>query len=142
MAKRQLRPTALEGGEDADHDGDEPDQEDGVGTAEVLAGEPVGQVVGVADPERLAFQGTENHDLREVAERDGEDEQRRQDSEWMRILFVIKVRENGHDSEEVADQMTAGIAEERFCLWKIVRKETEQGAAHEEGDGGDEIFAV
>src|SRR5581483_6982009 len=131
----------LQAGEDADHDGGEPEQEHGVGAAEMLAREPVREMVDVADPERFPVQRADDDDLGEVDQRDGEDEQRRQDGQRSRILFVVKVGEDGHDGEQVADEMAAGIAEKRTGVRKIPRQKTDERAAHEKTNGGDEVFA-
>ena len=52
------------------------------------------------------------------------------------------MRQNGHDREQIADEMAAGIAEERAGLGKIIRQKSDQRAANEKANERDEILAI
>src|ERR1035441_658779 len=52
------------------------------------------------------------------------------------------MRENGEHRQQVTNEMTAGIAEERAGAREIVGQEAEQGAEGQEGDESHEVLAV
>ena len=60
----------------------------------------------------------------------------------MRFLLGIKMRQNRHHREQVADEMAARIAEKSAGVRKIPRQKTDERAAHQKTRDGDEIFAV
>ena len=99
-------------------------------------------MIGVADPERFFVERAEQADLREVEQGNRQHEQRREHGERTRILLRVKMRQDGHDCEQVADEVAAGVAEKRAGVRKIPRQKSDQRAAHEKARDGDEIFAV
>src|ERR1035437_3558343 len=52
------------------------------------------------------------------------------------------MRENGEHRQQVANEMTAGIAKERTGVWEIVGQKAEQGAEGQEGDESHQVLAV
>ena len=99
-------------------------------------------MIGVADPERFFVQRAEQADLREVKQGNRQHEQRREHGERTRILLGVKMRQNRHHREQIADEMAAGVAEKRAGVRKIPRQKTDERAAHQKAGDGDEIFAV
>src|ERR1019366_505151 len=99
-------------------------------------------MIGVADPERFFIQRAEQADLREAEQGNGQHEQRCKHSERTRILLRVKMRENRHDGEQVANEVAAGVAEKSAGVRKIPRQKSDQRAAHEKARDGDEVFAV
>ena len=52
------------------------------------------------------------------------------------------MREDGHDREQVADEMAAGVAEKGAGVREIPRQKSEQRAAREKARQSDEILAI
>src|SRR5580704_5293787 len=77
----------------------------------------------------------------EVAERNGEDEKRDENGHGMGILAVVKMRQDGHDGEQVADEMAAGVAEEGGGFRKIIWEESNQRTAHDQAKKRDQVLA-
>jgi hypothetical protein len=76
-------------------------------------------MIGVADPERFLVQRAEQADLREVKQGNRQHQQRREHGPAMRILLGVKVRQDGHHREQVADEVAAGVAEKRAGVGKF-----------------------
>src|SRR5271154_2869150 len=99
-------------------------------------------MVRVANPEWLFVECAEQADLREVEQGNGQHEQRCEHGERMRVSLRVKMRQNRHDGEQVADEMAAGIAKKRTGVGKIPRQKPDERAAYEKARDGDEVFAI
>src|SRR5271154_6102633 len=106
---------------DANHHSRQPNQKHGVRAAQTSSREPVRKMIRIANPKWFVVERADNDNLRQINQRNCQNEQWREHGERMRILFCVKMRKNAHDREQIADEMTAGIAEERFRIWKIPR---------------------
>src|SRR5207302_5898035 len=69
------------------------------------------------------------------------DEQRFENGQNLRVPAGVKVWENRQYGEQVADQMTAGVAEESAGAGKIVRKKTQQRAGANQRNQSHEILS-
>ena len=58
------------------------------------------------------------------------------------MLGGIKMRQDGQHSQQVADEVAAGIAEKRARAGKIVRQKPEQRAKGQKGDQRHQILAA
>src|SRR5262249_46676108 len=99
-------------------------------------------MISVADPEGSFIKRAEKADLCEVKQGHSQYEQWRQHREWSWVLLCIKVRQYGHDREQVAYKMAAGVAEEGAGVRKIPREKSCECAAHQKTCDGNEIFTA
>ncbi len=93
--------------EGSDGGGEEPEDEDGAGLAETGAGEAMGEVIGVADPEGDAAGGPVDGDLGDIEEGDGKDQEGIEDGEAVGGVVAggIEVGKDGEDGEEESDEV-------------------------------------
>ena len=97
-------------------------------------------MVVVPDINRFAGSPSDQHDPHQVGERHGQDEQRFEDGEHLRVSAGVKVGKNRQDGQEITDQVAAGIAQEGIGPGKVVREKTEQRAGDHQRDQGDEVL--
>ena len=131
-----------EEGEGAEDGGGEPEEEDGQRGRAAGADESVREVVLVADVEGFAETPADVNHGDEVGEDDAEDEQRFEDGKGLHVGGGVEMGEDREEREEIADEVAAGIAEERGGPGEIEGEEAEERAGGEEPDGGDEVLAV
>jgi hypothetical protein len=98
-------------------------------------------MISIAEIKRPAEPPAQADDPDKVAKRDREDEKRDENGHGMRILAVVKMRQDGHDGEQVADEMAAGVAEERGGFRKIIWEKSNQRTAHDQAKKCDQVLA-
>lgn len=80
----------------------------------------------IPDIKRFPEPPAQDNHPHKVSQRDSENEQGNKDCPNPRMTRRVEMREDGHDSQQISDQMTPGIAEERGGFWKIVREKSKQ----------------
>ena len=82
-------------------------------TGQAHVHEPVGNMIVIADVDRLAVVKTDQHNRERIKKRDRKDEQRDQQSEFRRGDSGGVISDFGADHrQQVAEQMASGIAHE------------------------------
>ena len=99
-------------GEIGEERGGEPEEEDGGGMGQTAACEAMREMVLVAEVEGFMEAPADPEDGEEIGEDDAEDEDWLEDGESMGMGIGVEVGEDGEDGEQIADEMTAGVAEE------------------------------
>lgn len=111
----------LLGEEEEGDGGHEPDEEDGVCAGEASTDETVGEVIGVALIEGFAGLPTDPDHTSQVAQGHAQNDQGTEHGQGIRMLGGVVVGQDGEDRQQVAHQMTAGIAQEGPGLGEVVR---------------------
>src|SRR5580704_1705062 len=99
------------------------------------------QMIGIANVKWLAEPPAEDDHPGKVAQWHSQDEQRHKDGPNAGLLASVEVRENGHDRQEVTDEMTAGVTKKRGGPRKIVGKKTQQRTTGEQSEESDKVLA-
>jgi len=126
---------------DAGDEGDGIDDEDSAAFGEAVAGEAMGEVVGVALHGAAASHEAENADDSKVVEGDGHDEDGHEDGVPFAAGVVIGGAD-GEDGEDETEDHGTAVAHEDGGGWEVEEEEP-KGTAHEkEEEGADEPLPV
>src|SRR5262245_60224820 len=100
------------------------------------------KVIGVTHIKRLSLSPTQQDYPNQICQGHSKDQQGLEHSPDMRMFSRIEVRENREDRQEIADQVTSGVAQENRCLGKIIGQKSEERSAGRERDQCHEILAL
>ena len=98
-------------------------------------------MIGVALIERPPEPPSQQDDPNEVEQRYGQDEERDEDGPSVRVERRIEMRKDSQDSQQITDDMAAGVPKKRARAREIVREEAKQGPECRESNEGNQILA-
>src|ERR1051326_813835 len=141
-ARTFLNSLSAEKNKSSDSQRHQPNSQHGLSRGEPGADQPMRKVISVPQIKWPAGPPAQPHDPRHVQQRERQREQRDQHGPGAGMMWIVEMRQNGHHSQEIPNQVAAGIAQEGASSGKIVRQETQQRTTAQEGEDCHQVLPI